>query len=165
MHVHDTSGRFAEQDFEARFWRHVVKTDGCWESTSVRKSTGYGQIQVRREDGSFVSDDMHRVSWRLHRGPIPKGLYVLHHCDNRPCVRPDHLFLGTLNDNHADMVAKGRHPHGESHGQVRLTADQVLAIRARYAAGGVGTKKLAAEYGVGRATIRHILDRTTWRDL
>ena len=165
MHVHDTVGRFAEQDFETRFWRRVVKTDGCWESTSVRKDTGYGHIQVRRPDGAFVSDGMHRVSWRLHFGEIPDGFYVLHRCDNRPCVRPDHLFLGTIQDNHADMVSKGRHPYGEQHGRSKLTAEQVAVIRARYAAGGVGAPRLAAEYGVAVKTMQHVLTGRSWRHI
>ena len=165
MHLHDTLGRFAEQDLAGRFWRRVVKTDGCWNATGVSKATGYGHIQIRRPDGRFTSTGMHRVSWYLHVGPIPNGLYVLHRCDNRACVRPDHLFLGTLRQNHADMVAKRRHPHGESHSRARLKTTDVLAIRARYAAGQTSTIRLAREYDVSVGAISHIVLYKTWRDV
>lgn len=96
-------GRFAAAPLEERFWRRVKKTDGCWEWTGGLLSSGYGACFV----GAY-STGAHRVSWELANGPIPDGLWVLHHCDNRPCVRPDHLFLGTVLDNNRDAIAKGR---------------------------------------------------------
>ena len=98
---------------EVRFWRHVNK-DGptqpqmetpCWVWVGhIHKNTGYGSFENRegRTDGA------HRIAWVLSNGEIPDGLHVLHHCDYRPCVRPDHLFLGTQANNVADMIAKGR---------------------------------------------------------
>ena len=89
---------------ERRFWDKVTMGDGCWEWTGTRHSWGYGLLGGRRK----VHLRAHRVSWEIHFGPIPAGLYILHHCDNPRCVRPDHLFLGTHRDNMADMVKKGR---------------------------------------------------------
>lgn len=84
----------------------LSETDtGCWEYTGALDSKGYGAIGT---GGRGVSDRTHRVSWRLHRGPIPPGMFVCHSCDNPPCCNPDHLFLGTIQDNNADREQKGR---------------------------------------------------------
>jgi hypothetical protein len=85
-----------------RFWPKVAKSDGCWEWRGA-KTLGYGRINVGRR--SILA---HRVSYEMANGPIADGLVVCHRCDNPSCVRPDHLFLGTLGDNNADMFAKGR---------------------------------------------------------
>lgn len=89
---------------ETRFWMRVDKSGECWTWTAARGDHGYGSFTD--DDGRSVS--AHRFSHQLHYGPIPKGLVVCHKCDNPPCVRPDHLFLGTQADNVRDMQAKGR---------------------------------------------------------
>lgn len=90
---------------EERFWRFVNKTDGCWLWTGALRTTGYGVINLGRPAGI---ESAHRVSWVIHYGKIPTGYFVCHTCDVRPCVRPDHLFLGTSRDNIYDMIRKGR---------------------------------------------------------
>lgn len=88
--------------FQRNFWDFVVKTHerGCWTWTTPRRQQGYGMW------GRTLA---HRYSWALANGPIPEGLWVLHHCDNPPCVNPTHLYLGTVVENVQDMVARGRH--------------------------------------------------------
>jgi hypothetical protein len=87
---------------EERFWAKVRKGDGCWEWNAAKR-LGYGKFAY---EGKVI--DAHRLSWLLHFGPIPEGMLICHRCDNPPCVRPDHLFLGTRADNTHDMDAKGR---------------------------------------------------------
>jgi hypothetical protein len=155
-----------------RFWLKVSK-DGpvpahrpelgpCWPWTGRTGSHGYGLI--RRGEGDYANLEAHRASWELHRGQIMDGLWVLHHCDNRPCVRPDHLFLGTSPDNHADMVSKGRQARGEKTNTARLTESQVLEIRQRRASGERQTD-LAREFSVSVNTIGNIFRRETWAHL
>lgn len=98
--------------FRKRFWSRIKKGPGCWEWQGSRTAAGYGQLQVRKIHQQPLY--AHRVAWELEHGPIPRGLHVLHKCDNPPCVR--HLFLGTAIDNAMDRVRKGRTASGDRNG-------------------------------------------------
>jgi len=109
----------------------------------------------------------HRASYIAFKGEIPLGLCVCHTCDVPSCVNPDHLFIGTNAENSADMVKKGRHRcrplRGEENFRAKLTAEQVLTIRAR--CGQTRGVKLAEEFGVSKSLIRAILSRKIWKHI
>jgi hypothetical protein len=116
------------------FWKKVEKTDNCWNWLASVNHHGYGQIN----SGHKFIYKAHRLSWLIHFGAIPDKLLVMHKCDNRRCVNPEHLMLGTASDNTKDMVsknrAKGKSRPGELNPNAKLTNAQVLEIRSLYVA-------------------------------
>jgi len=141
----------------------------CWVWEAAVSARGYG---VFNNDGSGNGlAGTHRIAYELVVGPIPDGLLVLHHCDNRRCVRPDHLFVGTYTDNNRDTAAKGRigtqqHPEivrrGSQQSQAKLTEAQVLEIRA-LAGTGLTQQEIGKRFGVSQHGISNILSRKNWR--
>ena len=129
----------------------------CWEWLGYRVN-GYGRLtdRFRKAHGA------HRLAWEFTYGPIPAGLYVCHRCDNRACVNPLHLWLGTHADNMADMSRKGRHPmgpparRGENHSQAKLTDAQVAEIRVLHQRG-VNQSELGRRFGVRPNTVNQIV--------
>src|SRR6185369_231459 len=109
---------------ECAFWGKVEKLRpvDCWDWTGSLRGGGYGQIKV----GPKLWD-AHRYSWTLHFGEIPNGMWVLHKCDNRKCVNPEHLYLGTALDNNRDTAIRERKnpPKGEGHFRAKLCPDKV----------------------------------------
>ena len=153
---------------EVRFWKYVKKMpSGCWEWQGGRLKGGYGQLRL--PDGHVLA---HVFSWRLHKGPVPKGLLVCHKCDNPPCVNPEDLFLGTHQDNADDRTAKGRSVyvgspglHGEANPSAKLTAEQVAEIRRIYVPYLFPCRKLAEEFHVSKHQIENIVNGVSWREL
>ena len=130
---------------------------GCWNWIST-KSRGYGQF---RDNGKYVG--AHRFSYRLWVGPIPEGECVLHKCDNRSCVNPKHLILGSYQDNYDDMILKGRQNflRGKEHSCSKLTEQQVLNIRKDTRV----HRLIAHEYGIDRSTVGYIKSHKLWSHL
>lgn len=147
-------------DPETRFeLSHIPEPNsGCWLWVGSTNIHGYGKILVRKKQLGA-----HRYSWMLHNGDIPKGLCVLHRCDNPTCVNPDHLFLGTRKENMMDMVNKGRNvpTRGESSGMAKLTEDQVLSIRNDSRP----YNQIMIDFDISHGTISSIKSRKTWRHI
>jgi hypothetical protein len=131
---------------------------GCWLWQGLVRADGYGYLVF-----AGARRRAHRVAWLLFRGEIGFGLVVCHKCDVRACVNPEHLFLGTPDDNAQDMVAKGRTLRGEEHTSARLTAEQVSRIKTMLAEDRMHVSEIARQFGVAYTTIQAIKTGKTWR--
>jgi hypothetical protein len=171
-----------------RFWRKVDRgsSDGCWLWIGARRGS-YGMFRPTAD----TQISSHRMAYELANGPIPDGLCVCHRCDNPLCVRPDHLWLGTIGENNADRVAKGRsatgdrsgprlHPErlrrgpgsypnrrpemyqGTNNKRARLTNEIVTAIRAEYATGTTTQEAIGRKYGISQPHVQQIVSRRIW---
>ena len=146
-----------------RFWSKVRVTDGCWEWGAGKMATGYGAIGLGPR--GYGVGNAHRVSYMLANGAIPNGVLVLHGCDNRGCVNPDHLYLGDYSRNLRDAYERGgraRRPKGETHHRAKVTEADVRDIRHRYAGGQVTQAALGIEYGIGCDQVSRIVNRHVW---
>jgi hypothetical protein len=144
-----------------RFWSYVKKTESCWEWTGPVNQYGYGRLNSNK-----AHKLAHRFAWEITHGPVPdvdigRGLFVCHHCDNRKCVNPDHLFLGTIQDNNYDRVAKGRWVSGEESGMSKLTNNDIRKIR-KMRSRGLSQQKIADAFGVNQTNVSSILLGKTW---
>ena len=125
-----------QPSFEQRFWEKVKKTSKCWIWTGAKDGFGYGIIAIG--GGLKLNIRTHRAVWFLTNGYIPIGMCVLHHCDNPPCVNPNHLFIGSNRDNVLDAVKKGRHhyaPIGNLYAK-KLDHESAKTIQKLYDSGG-----------------------------
>jgi hypothetical protein len=179
--IHGKRTQTTIYNIQKRFWEKVKKNliTGCWEWQGYKTKFGHGQFQTLAK-----VDYAHRYSWQLVYGEIPKGLFVLHRCDNGCCVNPAHLYIGTQTDNIRDMVNRGRTrydknratgirngkythpektPRGEKHGMAKLTQMQVDEIRNKYKYRIYPQSKLAKEYHVSEDLIYKIINRKLWK--
>lgn len=140
------------------FWSKVEKTRRCWRWRGGQVKDGYG---VFRFPGGKKAG-AHRVAYELAHGPIPEGMLVLHRCDNPVCVRPDHLVLGTHQDNMRDRARKRRQARGEQHGRAKLSWRDVATIRRLHARRHSTVSELARKYGVSKSAIQKVVNRETW---
>lgn len=134
----------------------TIPESGCWIWGKTIASDGYGKISIKSKQ-----QPAHRISYEFFNGEIPENMMVCHKCDNRSCVNPAHLFLGTHQDNMSDMTKKKRQAHNESHGASKLTEQQVIDI---YLSDKTQLE-LANEYGVTRRSINYIKNGKNWRHL
>ena len=148
---------------KARFWAKVDKgePDECWEWTAYVTPNGYGQFGIRRK-----AKTCHRIVWVLENGPIPSDKQINHHCDNRACCNPSHLYLGTQAENMKDMKDRGRAngggPCGEKQHLSKLTKKDVYKIF-ELRKQGLVQREIAEIICISRETISAVLTRKTWR--
>lgn len=153
--------RYRAGDHMARFRSKVAAMpSGCHEWQAGKFTSGYGQFTV---DGK--SRTATRWLWSRVHGPIPEGIQVRHKCDNPPCVNMDHLELGTPLENSRDMVERGRGVIGERSHTAKLSADEVLEIRALVARGDQTKTAIARTYGTTRQNVTHIVNSFSWKHL
>jgi hypothetical protein len=157
--------------FEELFWSKVSKSDGCWTWTASKSARGYG---YSHKDGRTIK--AHRASWELHFGPVPPGMFVCHQCDVPSCVRPDHLFIGTTQDNTADKVSKGRQARGgaiseavknralgEKHPRASIAKEKVLEIRRLWGSGHRNQSEIARSTGTTPNVVYGIVRGVSWK--
>jgi hypothetical protein len=136
----------------------IVSESGCWIWTGMTNGFGYGRIKI----GNKLIRS-HRYSYVRFNGEIPRGKIVCHACDVRFCVNPDHLWLGTYEDNNRDRETKGRgaQPKGVNHPRAKLTDDQVMAILRS----DLSSRKAALAFGVSQKTVLNIRHRKNWQSV
>jgi hypothetical protein len=136
-----------------------IPIGGCWLFTKATTWDGYGRI---RHNGK--SRMAHNVSYELLVGDIPDGAMVLHSCDNRCCVNPHHLRVGSHEENMRDMTMRNRaaRPSGVKNAEAKLTDAEVEQIRKTYAIGGVSQRSLADRFGVCQQLVSQIIVRKIW---
>jgi uncharacterized protein YerC len=137
------------------FWSKVDKTKDCWEWKAYKDKKGYGKFNL---NGNTVRT--HRVSWILTYGN-PGNLCVLHKCDNPSCVNPEHLFLGTYDDNNKDRNKKGRQAKGVNIKNSKLNELDIPVIRKKIS-NGESYRKIAKDYGISHVQIVYIKNKKTW---
>lgn len=143
-----------KQDLATRFWAKVDKSGDCWIWTASVMKNGYGCLRINQK-----TTRAHRVAYELSVGPIPEGALLRHTCDNRRCVKPEHLLPGTFKDNNQDALDRGRHLCGERDPKAKLSNNDVKEIRAALARGETG-RSLSKRYRVDASWISQIKNRT-----
>lgn len=151
---------------EETFWARCTKSDGCWQWTGMIGSKGYGKFSFKGQRWHA-----HRLAYTFSKGPIPDGKFVCHKCDNKKCVNPSHLFIGTALDNNRDCITKGRRhafdmskilKTGEDNPSSKLDRVKVAAIMPLKRSG-MTWKQIATLFGVAPITVRRAGKGISWR--
>lgn len=146
---------------EERFWKYVQKTQTCWFWTAYKTPLGYGRFQWATGKQVFA----HRAALQIAGVDVPADKVVCHKCDTSSCVRPDHLTVGTVAENNADMHRKGRNAKGPAaRGNYKLTEEDVLEMRLMRSTG-ILLRELAERFKTTKSNVHAIIARETWKDV
>ncbi len=162
---HHASNKDLEK-YRERFWSKIHYLigvpnhyGGCWEWWGSRMKNGYGVLAINRHNHLA-----HRLSYYYNNKTRPEQWLVLHRCNNRGCVNPNHLYLGTYKDNARDKFASGNGLTGENSARGKLKARETIEIRERYKVGGISYAQLARIYDVNKASIGQVIRGDTWKE-
>lgn len=136
--------------------KYIKLDNGCWQWTANISTNGYGQISRNK-----TTCRAHRIAYNLYIGEIPEGMVVCHKCDNKLCVNPDHLFIGTQEDNIRDCLNKDRNAYGSRNAKAKLKEDDIFSIKVRYK-NGVTMQEIGNIFGVSKNTISQVINNKTW---
>ncbi|MEG4503843.1 HNH endonuclease [Microcoleus sp. F6_B4] len=152
-----------------RIQSHIISKNGCWlTDLATQSNRGYPKLTMENRKKKYIS----RLMYEIYKGKIPEGMFVCHTCDNRGCINPEHLFLGTPQDNMIDMANKGRSTKGrilENRGSknvlAKLDENQVLEIKRLLVETDLTQQEIAEMFGVHRSTITSIKKGQSWKHL
>ena len=139
--------------------RNVIKSEGCWDWIRKNKTDKYVRMHFGRKEPRI---SIHIYSWKINFGDIPKGMHVLHKCDNPRCSKPQHLFLGTAKDNAIDCKNKQRNAYGTKNKNAKLDDNKVREIK-RLSTLNITMTKIAKDFNVSISTIERIINNKTWK--
>ena len=154
--------RSFRKSMKERFFSKIIKKEDyeCWGWRGALCNGGYGCFTMNKR-----VKPAHRASWEIHNGPIPKGLWVLHKCDNKICSNPDHLFLGNAKENVHDMISKGRNIRGELSCHAKLTSNDIINIRKEYLNKNATYLEISRKYYVNASHIGRIIRKERWNNI
>ena len=166
LRIADLTNEQKIERLKMSFDKNVIKKEGCWDWSGSVDKGGYAIMSCRKSCGA---EKGHRASYIIHKGPIPNGLHVCHTCDNRICTNPEHLWLGTHQQNNTDKILKGRAnwvpppiKRGSKNGASKLNEDQVKEIR-KLLKTGMSHVEIGAKFGVSKGPIGKINRGTHWK--
>lgn len=168
LKISDMSEEEKMRRLKKSFEKHVIRQEGCWGWKGPTARGGYAVMSCRRAMGS---DRGHKASWMIHFGSIPARMHVCHKCDNPICTNPDHLWIGTHQQNNDDKISKGRQAHnipphkrGSENGSSKLSENQVKEIKGLILEGH-SCHRIGKEFGVSHQTILRIKNGKNWKHI
>lgn len=158
---HELSDEEKKQHLAKYFEKRVIRKSGCWDWSTKGNGSKYIRMDYARKEKRISA---HRYSYLIHKGEIPKGMFVCHSCDNPRCTNPEHLFLGTCKDNLVDMAKKNRNRTGENHANSKIKIKDVIKIK-KLLSLGVSAARISRDLHISIHIIYPIKQGKTWKNI